>query len=80
MDKTPDGATSQASLLVSKAGTMQSKLTLALGTGVVQLLVKQCHTVKKTLVVLVMLKQFPFQLVETSRFGGWKLIFRGNFN
>ena len=79
MDKTPDGATSQASLLVSKAGTMQSKLTLALETRVVQLSVKWCHTVRKTSVVFVMLRQFPFQLVETSWFGGWKWIFGGDF-
>ena len=79
MDKTPDEATIQASLLVSKAGIMQSELTLALRTKAVQLLVKWCHTVRKTPVVLVMLKQFPFQLVETSQFWGLEADFQRQF-
>ena len=29
---------------------------------------------RETFVVLVMLRQFPLQLVETSQFGGWKPI------
>ena len=33
MDKTPDGASSQASLSVSKAGTTQSELTLLVALG-----------------------------------------------
>ena len=80
--KTPDGAASQASLLVSKAGTMQSELALALGTEVCTCATvdKTVPTVRKTSVVFVTPKRFPAQLVETSWFGGWKSIFGGDFS